>query len=42
MRSHKGTCFAATFNTIATPASIENVKMYLAIAVSTYINIVCE
>ena len=30
------------FSTIATPASIENVRVYLAIAISIYINIACK
>jgi len=31
---------STAFNTIATPTSIENVKVYLVIAISTRVNIV--
>jgi len=33
---------SAAFNTTATSAGIENVGVYLAIAVSARVNIVCE
>ena len=33
---------STAFSTTATPISMENVRVYLAIAISTHINIVCE
>ena len=33
---------SAAFSTAATPASMENIRVYLAIAISTRINIVCK
>jgi len=40
VRSHKGTYSTAIFSITATPTSTENIKIYLAIAISARVNIV--